>query len=502
MQKEQRETHEEEERMKLKDLMLTIPYRRIDGEMDIEMTALTHDSRKVQKNGGFIAIKGYTVDGHDYIDQAVEGGASIVFYNDGVVLNQVPGITYVALTDTEQQLPDIASAFYQKPSRHMTMIGITGTNGKTSISLMLESMLKSLQKQTAVIGTIENHIIDDVYPTQNTTPDALTLNAFLAKAAEAEVTHCIMEVSSHALKLDRVRHVHYDYAVFTNLTEDHLDFHPDFEDYFNSKSLLFQRAQKGVMINLEDSYGRRLVEEGQFTAPLLTYGLHDNADIYAEAITYGARGTSCRIVTPKGVIDSFIAIPGDIYVLNTLACVSTLFAMGCALDAIECAIKAIKPVRGRLEIVEIPASHTVIVDFAHTPDALENVLSVVRRFTQGRLITVFGCGGDRDRKKRPMMGEIAYRLSDITIVTSDNPRTEEPEAIVDDIFEGIPKTSLAGKRVLRETDRKKAIAEALAIADASDTVVIAGKGHETYQIIGRVRHHFDDAEEVRKYYGE
>ncbi|MDN5299457.1 MAG: UDP-N-acetylmuramoyl-L-alanyl-D-glutamate--2,6-diaminopimelate ligase [Clostridiales bacterium] len=487
--------------MKLNDLMSTIPYHHINGNEDCVINAMTHDSRKVEKGGAFIAIKGYTVDGHDYIEQAIEGGAGVIFYNAEVEVPFINGITYVALENTEQQLPDIAGKFYQKPSERMTMIGVTGTNGKTSITLMLESMLKALNERTAVIGTIENHICDDVYPTQNTTPDALTLNAFLAKAADAEVSQCVMEVSSHALKLDRVRHVQYDYAIFTNLTEDHLDFHPDFEDYFNTKSLLFQRAQKGVMINLEDSYGRRLVDEGRFSAPLLTYGLDDNAAIYAKNVVYSARGTSCRIVTPKGAIDGFIAIPGDIYVLNTLACISTLYAMGYGLDAIETAIKAIKPVRGRLETIEIPESHTVIVDFAHTPDALENVLSVVRKFTAGKMITVFGCGGDRDRKKRPIMGDIAYRLSDVIVVTSDNPRTEVPEAIIDEIVVGIPETLEAGKVMHRITDRRKAIADALDIARDGDTVVIAGKGHETYQIIGRVRHHFDDAEEVRKYYG-
>ncbi|MBS7527535.1 UDP-N-acetylmuramoyl-L-alanyl-D-glutamate--2,6-diaminopimelate ligase [Fusibacter paucivorans] len=486
--------------MKLNDLMSNISYHHIDGDGDCIINAMTHDSRKVEKGGAFIAIKGYTVDGHDYIEQAIEGGAGVVFYNAAIEVPLTSGVTYVALENTEQQLPDIASKFYQNPSERMTMIGVTGTNGKTSIALMLESMLKALKERTAVIGTIENHILDAVYPTQNTTPDALTLNAFLAKAADAEVSQCLMEVSSHALKLDRVRHVQYDYAIFTNLTEDHLDFHPDFEDYFNTKSLLFQRAQKGVMINLEDSYGRRLVDEGRFSVPLLTYGLHDDADIYAEDVVYSARGTSCRIVTPKGVIDSFIAIPGDIYVLNTLACVSTLYAMGCELDAIELAITAIKPVRGRLETIEVPKEHTVIVDFAHTPDALENVLNVVRKFTDGKMITVFGCGGDRDRKKRPIMGEIAYRLSDTIVVTSDNPRTEVPEAIINDIMAGIPGTLAEGKIMHRIVDRRKAIAKALAIACPGDTVVIAGKGHETYQIIGRVRHHFDDAEEVRKYY--
>ena len=486
--------------MNLSAFLKKLPGVEVNGPVDFEITEIVHDSRKAHSTAGFIALKGHTVDGHDYIDAAIQNGARLIFYNQEADLSLHEGVTYVALKDTEEALPFIAVNFYNYPSDQMTMIGVTGTNGKTSITLMLESMLSALNCNTALIGTIENHIGKVIFETQNTTPDALTLNAFLASARDKSTSHVLMEVSSHALKLDRVKYMHYDYAVFTNLTEDHLDFHHDFEDYFYSKAMLFQRAQKGVMINLEDSYGRRLIDENLFTAPLTTYGLSQVADVYASDISYSPKGTNCNIVTPNGIIAAFINIPGNIYVLNTLACVATLFSMGYPNDDIQRALTFVKPVRGRLETIENPKNDSIIVDFAHTPDALENVLKVVRGFTKGRLITVFGCGGDRDRKKRPIMGEIAYRLSDLVVVTSDNPRTEEPEKILDDIFEGIPREVSPEKRVYRNSDRRGAIHMALDEVKEGDTVVIAGKGHETYQILGKVKYHFDDAEEVRKFY--
>lgn len=486
--------------MLLSRLLEDLEVEHLIGEREIDLIGLTLDSRDVKEGMGFVAIKGHTVDGHTYIDSAIAKGAKAVFLNSNSQVDIQEGVTYLYFKDTDLMLADIATAFYQGPSNEMTMIGVTGTNGKTSISLMLETMLKTQNLKTALVGTIENHIGDQIFETQNTTPNALVLNDFFDQAKKTGTTHTIMEVSSHALKLDRVKHVHYDFAIFTNLTEDHLDFHPDFEDYFYSKALLFKRAQKGVIINLEDSFGRRLIDEGCFDVPLWTYGLSDRASIYADHIQYGPSGTQVRIQTPLGSFESFIKIPGDIYVLNTLACVATMVALGFDLSRIQESMAAIKPVRGRLETIENPKGNAIIVDYAHTPDALENVLKVARGFTANKLIAVFGCGGDRDRKKRPIMGEIGYRCADVILVTSDNPRTEDPQAILDDIFEGIPQGSHKEKIVIRQVDRRKAIIEALERMKPGDTVVISGKGHETYQIIGREKHHFDDAEEVRNYF--
>jgi UDP-N-acetylmuramoyl-L-alanyl-D-glutamate--2,6-diaminopimelate ligase len=272
-----------------------------------------------------------------------------------------------------------------------------------------------------------------------------------------------------------------------------LDFHPDFEDYFKAKAMLFERADKAAIINYDDPYGKRLVDEHMVVAPVITYGFCEDAMIRVTSVTYSASGTMCHFVTPVGEFEATICIPGDIYVMNTMACMGVLIALGGDLTALKTAISQIKPVRGRLERV---GNANVIVDYAHTPDALENVIKVVRKFTAGKIITVFGCGGDRDRKKRPMMGEIAERLSDIVIVTSDNPRTEDPESILDDIFAGIKTNHEA---IYRESDRKKAIGLAIEMMTADDVVVIAGKGHETYQIVGREKHHFDDAEIARDF---
>jgi len=474
--------------MKINEIIKGLKIERSIGMLELEIEQLTHHSQNVQKGGAFIAIKGYTVDAHRFVPAAIEAGALAIFCDDDYAGPFKEGITYIFLKNTLEALPTLATNFYKRPSEAMTMIGVTGTNGKTSITMMLEAMLKPQQLRTAVIGTIENRIGDKVYPTNNTTPDALNLNAFLREAADHKTTHCLMEVSSHALKLDRVRHIAYDYAIFTNLTEDHLDFHPDFEDYFSAKATLFARADKRAIINCDDPYGKRLIDENIAAAPIITYGFSENAMIRATSVTYSASGTTCHFITPVGNFEAFIRIPGDIYVMNTMACLGVLIAMGCDLEALKIAIDQIRPVRGRLQRV---GNANVIVDYSHTPDSLENVIKVVRKFTTGRVITVFGCGGDRDRKKRPIMGEIAERLSDVIVVTSDNPRTEDAASIIDDIFKGIKGNN---GEIYREIDRKKAIGIAIGMMATDDAVIIAGKGHETYQIIGREKHHFDDVE--------
>jgi len=479
--------------MKINEIVKDLKVERTRGDLTIDIMQLTHHSNEVMPGAAFVAIKGYTVDAHRFVPEVIESGAKAIFCNADYEGPFQENITYVFFENTMEALPTLATNFFEKPSEAMTMIGVTGTNGKTSITLMLETMLKAQQKNMAVIGTIENRIGDKVYPTSNTTPDALNLNAFLRDAVDAHTTHCLMEVSSHALKLDRVRHIAYDYAVFTNLTEDHLDFHPDFEDYFLAKAELFKRADKAAIINYDDPYGKRLVDEAIAIAPVMTYGFSEEAMIRATSLTYSASGTNCSFITPVGNFEAFICIPGDIYVLNTMACIGVLIALGSDLDALKSAICQIKPVRGRLERV---GNANVIVDYSHTPDSLENVIKVVRKFTSGKVITVFGCGGDRDRKKRPIMGEIAQRLSDVAIATSDNPRTENAQAILDDIFTGINEDLGV---VYREADREKAIARAIKMMSKDDVVIIAGKGHETYQIIGREKHHFDDVEIAMKY---
>ena len=470
------------------------------GNLDREVVGIAYDSRKVEEGFVFVCIKGFKVDGHDYAKQAVEKGAHvlIVEHIDQELKNlqEASDITMVHVADGRQLLGELSKHYYKDPSSQFKMIGITGTNGKTSIAQMLTHSLEKLAHKCAVLGTIENRIGKEVYPSDVTTPESLELNQLFAEMINANVDYCTMEVSSHALELKRVEGIQFDYGIFTNLTKDHLNFHGTMEAYFESKALLFNKTNKANVINIDDPYGKKLKErEASFLAPVITYGLDQVADITAKNIKYTAMGSEFTLVTPQWELEVSIPIPGKIYVYNCLAAVGVLFSEAFTKEDVKKGIDGIQPIPGRLEPIMNKTGINVVVDFAHTPDSLENVIKVARAFTQGKLITVFGCGGNRDKSKRPEMGKIATELSDYTYVTSDNPRHEEPQLIIKDILDGI---SADHEKYGSIVDRKEAIEAAIKKANPMDTVLIAGKGHETYQIIGDVKNHFDDREIARK----
>ncbi|MBF4691601.1 UDP-N-acetylmuramoyl-L-alanyl-D-glutamate--2,6-diaminopimelate ligase [Fusibacter ferrireducens] len=469
----------------------------IQGTIDKEIQAIQHHSGKIEKDTLFVAISGYQRDGHDFIGQVITDGATAVVVEKSIDLNLIPDdVSVLEVADTKLALAEMANLFYQKPTEKINVVGITGTNGKTSITQMLNDLYKTTGQKNAVFGTIANFIGEEKIPTVNTTPDALELARLMSEAVKMSCENCFMEVSSHALKMGRVHNMNFNYAIFTNLTEDHLDFHTDFEDYFTAKFQLFKMALKGCVVNNDNEYGRRIIEAMKSHKRCLSYGFSETAELRADQIEYHQWGSTFHLNWHEQCVPVKLNIPGKIYIYNLMACVGIMLLEGFELDAISKLVTKVKPVRGRLEQVSSDPARTVLLDYAHTPDALENVLQAIHEFSKGRIIIVFGCGGDRDRKKRPMMGEVAQRLSDLVILTSDNPRTEAPELIIKDVLEGMTLSDA----LFVEADRRKGIYKALELAGENDVVLIAGKGHEDYQVIGKTKIHFDDKEVVQDFF--
>ncbi|GAU78688.1 UDP-N-acetylmuramoyl-L-alanyl-D-glutamate--2,6-diaminopimelate ligase [Fusibacter sp. 3D3] len=483
--------------MILSEILKQSDYKIIKGTIEKEIKAIQHHSDKIEKDTLFVAISGYQRDGHDFIEQVIRDGATAVVVERHIDLDQIPeAVSVIRVVDTKLALAEMVNAFYDHPTEKINVVGITGTNGKTSITQMLNNLYTSFGQKNAVFGTIANFIGDEKIPTVNTTPDALELARLMNRASEVACDNCFMEVSSHALKMGRVHGMHFNYAVFTNLTEDHLDFHPDFEDYFMAKLQLFKMALKGCVINNDNVYGRRILKEVSLDKRCLSYGLTKASELWANHIEYHQWGSTFNLNWGEQHIPVRLNIPGKIYVYNVMACVGVMILQGFKMDAIGAFVSEIEPVRGRLESVSNDHSRTILLDYAHTPDALENVLHAIREFSRGKIITVFGCGGDRDRKKRPMMGAIAQKLSDLVILTSDNPRTEAPNQIIKDVLEGMT----VSDQLYVVEDRREGIYKALSLASENDVVLIAGKGHEDYQIIGKTKIHFDDKEVVQDFY--
>jgi UDP-N-acetylmuramoyl-L-alanyl-D-glutamate--2,6-diaminopimelate ligase len=475
--------------MKLSDLLRDVPVREIRGDADIDITSVTPDSRLVSKGALFVAIPGTAKDGTAFIPQAIERGAA-------AIVAQAPPAT-VIVDDARAALALIAANLYGRPADKLSLVGVTGTSGKTTTARMIESVFDALHEPVGLIGTIEYRAGDERLVADRTTPDAVVLQEWFAKMVDAGVKHAVMEVSSHALALKRTHGLKFAAAVFTNLSREHFDFHKDFEDYFAAKRILFDqidRTKQTAVVNIDDDYGRRLATE--FGASALTFGRHanadDNADVHpAEDFSISVDGLRGTVLTPRGDIRVESPLLGLPNLYNWLGAIGAALVVGIPTAAIEEGIRNLKSVRGRFERVG-ESTPTVIVDYAHKPDALEKLLHAVREISgDRRLKIVFGCGGDRDRGKRPQMGEIAARLADEVIVTSDNPRGEEPQAIVDEIARGIT----SGNSV-KIADRREAIARTIAEAADDDVIVIAGKGHETYQVIGDRVVHFDDREEA------
>jgi UDP-N-acetylmuramoyl-L-alanyl-D-glutamate--2,6-diaminopimelate ligase len=470
----------------------------ISGDHQIEITGVEYDSRKVKPGNLFVCVTGFRQDGHAYARQAVDAGAVAL-----VVERSLPELAQVATLTVEnsrEALARLAVHTCGVPARQLTMVGITGTNGKTTSSYFCEAVLKAKGKVPGLVGTMGAHVGGQNVPVANTTPESLDLQRLLAMMVDSGDDAAVLEVSSHALALDRVHGVPFDVAVFTNLTHDHLDFHPTLEDYFLAKQKLFKgltyrrgRPAPYAVVNLDDAHGERIVAE--LRVPFITYGVHPRAHVRATDIDIHAEGSSFELETPVGSSRVNLRMSGMFNISNALAAIGMGLALKTELAEILPAIESVSSVRGRFELVREGQDFAVVVDYAHTPDGLENLLSSARKVTRGRVLTVFGCGGDRDRHKRPVMGEIASRLSDLAIVTSDNPRSESPSLIASEILAGVSGT---GAESYVEIDRAAAIFKAIHLAQPGDTVVIAGKGHETYQIFHDKTIDFDDSEVARQ----
>ena len=473
--------------MKLKELLQGIPVLETNADLQMNIEAVAYDSRKVTKGSLFVAITGFASDGNRFIPMALEKGAAVV-----VTARKPEGeIPYVLVESDRYALAMIGTNFYGHPAKSMTMIGVTGTNGKTSVTLLLKHVLeKTLGAKVGLIGTMENLVGDEVIPTERTTPESFELQALFARMRDAGCTHVVMEVSSHALTLDRVGGVHFDVAAFTNLTEDHLDFHKTMEAYCEAKAELFGRCDAAV-INVDDSYAPAMLAKAN--CPVTTYSLHQG-DLRAENLELHAEGIHFDALHGDASVPVSLGIPGKFTVYNALAVMGIAGALGISLTDAAAALVSAKGVKGRIEVVPTPETpYSVLIDYAHTPDGLENVLTSVKYFCKGRVIAVFGCGGDRDPIKRPIMGRIGVTESDFAIITSDNPRTEDPMAIIEDILKGVSE-DMGDYIVVPE--RRNAIRYAMDIAKKDDIIILAGKGHETYQEIGGVKYHLDEREEV------
>ena len=495
--------------MKLSVLLKALEDYELAGNPDQDITGLNYDSRKVENGDLFVAIKGNALNGHDFLKSAIEKGAKAVLVEDDSGLPR--DISVIKVCNSRRALSKLADRFYNHPFKDMDVTGVTGTNGKTTITYILESILSAAGKKTGVIGTINSRFADKVKPSSVTTPESLDLMHTAREMADAGVTNLVMEVSSHAIHQKRIIDLPFRIAIFTNLTRDHLDYHKTMDSYFEAKSGLFRNlpetvhGEKGfAIINTDDPRGTELSRLTK--AKVLSYGLNGETDIRAEDVKADMDGLTARLVTPQGNIDIESPLIGKINIYNILAAAGAALASGIDLKKIAEGINRLKNVPGRLERVPNVAGFSIVVDYSHTPDALLKAQENLRPFVKGRLITVFGCGGDRDRGKRYDMGLVAGENSDIVIVTSDNPRTEDPEQIVKEVERGVIESGMIRAELpeikrgnyLMEVDRSAAIKKAVSLADKNDTILIAGKGHEDYQIVGTTKRHFDDREEAQK----
>ena len=455
---------------------------------DVEINNVVFDSRKVEKGDLYICLVGVTSDGHDFALQAQQSGAAAI-----VCEREVEGVSIVqaVVESSRKAMSAIAANMHGNPADKMAIIGVTGTNGKTTVTNLVKEILDYAGHTTGLIGTAQNVIGDKVYEAHMTTPDPIELHKLYADMAEAGCDSVIMEVSSHSLYLDKLYGVQFAVGAFTNLTQDHLDFHKTMEAYFEAKCKLFDISDKAV-INCDDSYGKKYSEK----IDCVTFGCGDKSDIKAENAQFSADGVRFDLVYEGKTYPIDLSIPGEFSVYNAMTAFGICVCAGLSPEKAAEGLCRAKGVKGRVEVVPTGKDFTILIDYAHTPDALENVLKTVKGFAKGRVVAVFGCGGDRDRTKRPIMGSIAGSIADVCIVTSDNPRTEDPDAIIADILEGMKEYK---DKIVTVTLREEAIKYAIDHAEKDDVIVLAGKGHETYQIFKDKTIHFDEREVVRKY---
>lgn len=476
--------------MKLQDLLKGVAVLESTAAPDTEINEVRYDSRAVQPGDLFVAIRGYATDGHQYIGKALEQGAAAIVCEEATA-----GTPAVVVENARRALAEIAANRFGHPADSMVMLGVTGTNGKTTTTYLVKHMLEDAGHKVGLIGTNQNLIGDEVVETERTTPESYELHALFARMRDAGCTHVIMEVSSHSLVLDRVHGIHFAVGAFTNLTQDHLDFHKTMEEYRRAKALLFTISDKGV-INLDDPAAGAMLADAKCSC--LTFSCEkDAADLTAKNLKLHADGVEFVAATKGDLARVKLPIPGHFSAENALTALGIVLQLGMPLADAAKSLATATGVKGRVEVVPTDTDYTVLIDYAHSPDGVENVLRAVRGFAKGRVVALFGCGGDRDRTKRPKMGKIAADLADFCIVTSDNPRTEDPKAIIDDILEGMKGTKTPMQVIV---DRPEAIHWALAHAKKDDIIVLMGKGHETYQEVNHVKHHMDEREIVRDFF--
>lgn len=471
--------------MKAHEIMNSI--KTYDVFDDSDISYITDDSRKVKSGSIFVCIKGNNFDGHDAAEQALANGAVFVVCQRDLGLKK-----QVVVKNTRVAFSVMCSNFFGNPASKLKIIGITGTNGKTTTAFIIKGMLEKMGHKAGLIGTVKNMVGDKEYPASLTTPESFELNKLFAEMVEAGCEYCVMEVSSQALAQERVAGIKFSAGVFTNLTQDHLDYHGTFENYAQAKSKLFEQSELCIL-NLDDEYAMSMLRNSN--GRMVTYSVNENkSDYMATYIRYKNDGIEYELAKTGYIERVKVGIPGEFTVYNTMAAAVTLIEMGFDFSRVVYALSLSEGVKGRIEVVPINTPYTVIIDYAHSPDGLENIITSLRKIAKNRIITVFGCGGDRDKTKRPVMGAIAARLSDVIVVTSDNPRSEDPDVIIADIMVGVK-----GQKVKKivEPDRTKAISAALKEAAVDDIVLLAGKGHETYQILNTGKIHYDEREIVK-----
>ena len=474
--------------MKLRELIKNLSIIEMNADAELEISGVSYDSRKTEKGDMFVAIRGFEADGHKFIPKAVENGAAVILCEEKPSCD----IPYVLVSDSRYGLAIVSRDFFGDPASEMTMIGITGTSGKTSSSYLIKHMLESkLDAKVGLIGTNGNMIGDELLHTEHTTPESYELHKLFRHMADSGCTHVVMEVSSHSLTLERVAVIHFDVALYTNLSQDHLDFHGTMEEYAAAKRKLFSMCSLGCF-NLDDAWAD-FMRDGA-SCRTMTFSTEKNeADLVAKDIRLTADGVRFASVSGDEISMTKLGIPGMFSVYNALGTMSVGLALGLSLADCSDAMSSAKGVKGRLEIVPTGRDFSVVIDYSHKPDALEKVLKTLKPVTRGRLIALFGCGGDRDKLKRPIMGRIAADNADLVVVTSDNPRTEDPDEIIREIVAGMKDKRTPTKVIC---DRREAIAWAIDNAAPGDVLLLAGKGHEDYQVVGHEKHHMDEREIV------
>lgn len=481
--------------MLLTTLIKDLEFNIIKGDLSIDISGIAYDSREVMKNGVFVAMSGFKMDGHDFIQQAITMGANTIVLEKDIPIKE--DVTVLKVGDSRKALAKIASNFYNKPTEKLNMVGITGTNGKTSTTYFIKSIFDCANKSTGLIGTIGTMIDNKIMQNKNTTPESLNLQGIFNNMLKANTENCIMEVSSHSLSLNRVAYCDFNTGIFTNLSPDHLELHNSMEEYFNAKAELFKMTRDYNIINVDDEYGRRLIERVKnYDTKLITYGIENEADIYATNIRYSGDCTKYTLNTPKGSIEITVNIPGDIYVYNSLGAIACAYCNDIDLKVIQKGIEELKNIKGRFEVIYKDQDYKIIVDFAHTEDGLQKALTTIKPFTKGRVIVVFGvyaAPGELGRDKRRAMGKVAAKYSDFAVVTSDNPKEQDPNLIIQEIVQAIKEEN--GKHIAI-IDRKEAIKYAISISNKDDVILLAGKGHETSQAIGKEDVPFNETEIV------